>query len=214
MSTADEVITPEGAAMLKRVLDSKGRIVCQFSCGAASAVATKLTIANYGHDGLVIVNVFIQEEHPDNRRFLADCEKWFEHPITVLRNDKYNASTHEIWKRKRYIIGHHKAPCSAELKRDLMVQVKSGEPITATNEAAARMKFIQISLGAIYDSDHTAHAIDAKPRIEELKEILLQAPSKCLVFAPLTSVIHLLYEELKAWSREIINGEVDASHNR
>ena len=106
--------------MLKRVLDSKGRIVCQFSCGAASAVATKLTIANYGHDGLVIVNVFIQEEHPDNRRFLADCEKWFEHPITVLRNDKYNASTHEIWKRKRYIIGHHKAPCSAELKRDLL----------------------------------------------------------------------------------------------
>lgn len=98
----------------------------------------------------------------------------------------------------------------AELKRDLVVQVKSGVPITATNEAAARMKFIQISLGAIYDAAHNAHAIDAKPRIEELKEILLQAPSKCLVFAPLTSVIHLLYKELKQWSREIVNGETSS----
>jgi 3'-phosphoadenosine 5'-phosphosulfate sulfotransferase (PAPS reductase)/FAD synthetase len=106
--------------MLQRVLDQKGRIVCQFSCGAASAVATKLIIAEYGHKDVAIVNAFIQEEHPDNRRFLTDCEKWFEHPVTVLRNEKYGASTHKIWRRKRYIIGHHRAPCSVELKRNLL----------------------------------------------------------------------------------------------
>ena len=105
----------------------------------------------------------------------------------------------------------HQKKLMAELKRDLVVQVKSGAAITATNEAAARMKFIQISLGAIYDAGHTAHAVDAKPRIEELKEILLQTPSKCLVFAPLTSVIHLLHKELsKQWSCEIVNGEVSS----
>ena len=105
----------------------------------------------------------------------------------------------------------HQKKLMVELKRDLVVQVKSGVPITATNEAAARMKFIQISLGAIYDAAHTAHAIDAKPRIEELKEILLQAPGKCLVFAPLTSVIHLLYKDLKPkWACEIVNGEVSS----
>jgi SNF2 family DNA or RNA helicase len=105
----------------------------------------------------------------------------------------------------------HQKKLMADLKRDLVVQVKSGVPITATNEAAARMKFIQISLGAIYDAGHTAHAVDAKPRLEELKEILLQAPSKCLVFAPLTSVIHLLYAELrKKWSCEVVNGEVSS----
>ena len=43
------------------------RILCLFSCGAASAVATKLAIAEFG-DRCVIVNAFIQEEHPDNRR--------------------------------------------------------------------------------------------------------------------------------------------------
>jgi SNF2 family DNA or RNA helicase len=105
----------------------------------------------------------------------------------------------------------HQKKALAELKRDLMVQVRSGAPISAPNEAAARMKLIQISLGAIYDGDHKAHVIDARPRIEELKEILRQAPSKCLVFAPLTSVIHLLHKELqKEWSCEIVNGEVSS----
>ncbi len=70
----------------------RNRIICQFSCGAASAVATKLALAQYGqsHD-VQIVNAFIQQEHPDNRRFLADCERWFGRTITVLRNEKYVA---------------------------------------------------------------------------------------------------------------------------
>jgi len=51
------------------------RIVCQFSCGAASAVATKLTLAKYGQTRDVqILNAFIVEEHPDNRRFLIDSQ--------------------------------------------------------------------------------------------------------------------------------------------
>lgn len=112
--------SPAQSPMQQWAYDQQGRIVCQFSCGAASAVATKLTLAEYGHDAVVIANAFIKEEHEDNRRFLADCEKWFAHPIIVLRNEKYDASTHEIWRRKRYIIGHHKAPCSSELKRDLL----------------------------------------------------------------------------------------------
>ena len=51
------------------------RIVSRFSCGAASAVATKLILAEYGAARDVqIINAFIEQEHPDNRRFLADCE--------------------------------------------------------------------------------------------------------------------------------------------
>lgn len=96
------------------------RIVCHFSCGAASAVATKLTLARYGHSDVVIYNAFIAEEHPDNRRFLADCERWFDHPITVLRDEKYGASVHEVWRRKRYIKNHFGAPCSGHLKRELI----------------------------------------------------------------------------------------------
>ena len=84
----------------------------------------------------------------------------------------------------------------ADLKKDLQVTLKEGKPITATNEAAARTKFIQISLGAIYDQNHKTHLIDAKPRLDELKAVLEQAPGKCLVFVPLTSVVDFLYKEL------------------
>lgn len=96
------------------------RVVSQFSCGAASAVATKLMLAETPADQCVILNAFIVEEHADNRRFLADCEKWFGHPITVVRDTKYGASTHEVWRRKRYMKGPKGAPCSLELKRKVL----------------------------------------------------------------------------------------------
>lgn len=96
------------------------RIVCHFSCGAASAVATKLALAEYGPDRIVIYNAFIVEEDSDNRRFLADCEKWFGHPVTVLRDTKYGASAREVWRQKRYIKGPHGATCSSALKRDVI----------------------------------------------------------------------------------------------
>jgi SNF2 family DNA or RNA helicase len=97
----------------------------------------------------------------------------------------------------------------AELKKDLQVVVKSGQPITAANEAAARQKFLQISLGAIYDEGHRAHQVDAKPRMEELKAIVEQAPAKLLLLVGLTSVVQIVYKELKKrWSCEIVNGDV------
>lgn len=99
------------------------RMVCQFSCGAASAVGTKLILAAYPADEVVIVNAFIKEEHPDNRRFFADCEKWFDHPVMVLRDEKFGASTDEVWRRKRFMKGLRGAPCSSTLKRSLLATI-------------------------------------------------------------------------------------------
>src|SRR6185312_12649239 len=96
------------------------RIVCHFSCGAASAVATKLTLAEFPSREVVIYNAFIVEEDADNRRFLADCEKWFEHPVTVLRDTKYGASAREVWRRVRFIKSALGAPCSIALKREVI----------------------------------------------------------------------------------------------
>ncbi len=99
------------------------RIVCQFSCGAASAVATKLMLAEYPPEQVLIVNAFIKEEHEDNRRFFADCEKWFDHPVIVLKDEKYGASVDEVWKRKRYMKNKFFAPCSEALKRNLLATI-------------------------------------------------------------------------------------------
>jgi len=97
------------------------RIVCQFSCGAASAVATKLALAEYGgtHD-VQIINAYLKNEHPDNRRFLADCEAWFERPVTVLRDEKYGADIVQLFRRKQFMKSRFGAPCSMELKRKLL----------------------------------------------------------------------------------------------
>ena len=100
----------------------------------------------------------------------------------------------------------------AALKRDLQIIVRSGHPITAANEAAARQKFIQISLGAVYDGEHKAHTIDAAPRLAELRAVLKEAPGKILCFVGLTSLCNLLYKELKnEVSCEVVNGNTSQS---
>lgn len=101
--------------------NEKSRIVCQFSCGAASAVATKLALAEYGitHD-VQIINAFLANEHEDNRRFLADCEAWFSRPVTVLRDTKYGADIIEVFQRERFMMSRQGAPCTRILKRRLM----------------------------------------------------------------------------------------------
>ena len=46
------------------------------------------------------------------------------------------------------------------------------EGFAAANEGVLRSKLIQISCGAVYDGNHDAHFIDAKPRMDVLHEAL------------------------------------------
>jgi len=91
------------------------RVISWFSCGAASAVATKLAIAQY--DEVVVAYCEVAEEHPDNKRFLKDCEKWFGQEIIVLGNDKYDRSIYEVFRKTRYLSGPAGARCTGELKK-------------------------------------------------------------------------------------------------
>lgn len=93
------------------------------------------------------------------------------------------------------------------LKRDMTLQLDKG-PINAPNEAALRLKLIQISCGAIYDADHKVTRVDCKPRLAELRAVIEEAHRKVIIFTPLTSVVHLLYDELTEYSRAMMNGEV------
>lgn len=81
----------------------------------------------------MIVNAFVLQEHPDNRRFLADCEKWFGHPVTVVQSDKYHGSTYEVWEKRHMMMNGrtHLAICSEELKRFAIAKVKRADDITA-----------------------------------------------------------------------------------
>lgn len=88
--------------------------VCWFSCGGPSAVAVKVTLAiNPDAD---ICYQATGAEHPDNDRFLSECEAWFGKPITVIKSDKY-ADTWDVYDKTRWLVGPHGARCTGELKR-------------------------------------------------------------------------------------------------
>lgn len=105
------------------------RILCQFSCGAASAVATKITLEEHKERDVVILNAFLKEEHPDNRRFLLDCEKWFGKEIIVLKNEKYEGSIIKLFKERKFMNSPYGALCSRVLKRELLNTYKKEDDI-------------------------------------------------------------------------------------
>lgn len=92
------------------------RINCRFSCGAASAVATKLILSEYPRDQIVITNSRLGGEHEDNDRFRGDCERWFGHPIIVRQSEKYDGHI-DVWEKERFIKGPGGTACRQRLKQ-------------------------------------------------------------------------------------------------
>lgn len=137
--------------MTSKVDSVTNRLVLHFSCGAASAVAAKLMVSEWqartpkrigttemseeewGPD-ILIVNAFIQEEHADNRRFLDDVALWLGNgipfPIKVLRDEKYGASTLEVFRKRRFMKNRFMAPCSHHLKREVLASISKPGDVT------------------------------------------------------------------------------------
>ncbi|KKL27515.1 hypothetical protein LCGC14_2384390 [marine sediment metagenome] len=99
-----------------------GRTVVWFSCGATSAVAAKLAIMRY--DGTRDVRICYCDtgsEHPDNARFLRDCEEWFGREVEILRSAEYR-DIWDVYRRTRYLVGVRGARCTVELKKKMRQQ--------------------------------------------------------------------------------------------
>ena len=93
-----------------------------FSCGATSAVACKLAITEYGADNVIIFYFKIESAHPDNERFIQDCEKWYGLKINI-RSSKFKDQFDVIAKTK-YVNGPQGARCTKELKRDMRLKIE------------------------------------------------------------------------------------------
>jgi hypothetical protein len=92
------------------------RTISWFSCGAASAVATKLAIAN--SENVVVAYCKVREEHPDNERFLKECQEWFGQEIVVLMNQTYDGSIYNVFE-KNYMRTPSGSPCTRALKKQV-----------------------------------------------------------------------------------------------
>jgi 3'-phosphoadenosine 5'-phosphosulfate sulfotransferase (PAPS reductase)/FAD synthetase len=91
------------------------RKIVWFSCGAASAIATKFAADLYGDD-LHIVYCDTGGEHPDNKRFLLDVQKWVNREIIILKDNRY-VNHFDVFMQVRYIKDQFGAPCTRILKR-------------------------------------------------------------------------------------------------
>lgn len=92
-----------------------GRRICWFSCGAASAVAAKLTLEKHPDAEIVYCDTS-RNEHPDNTRFLADVEQWLGVKCKIIQSDKYS-TIEEVFAATRYMSGIAGARCTTELKK-------------------------------------------------------------------------------------------------
>jgi hypothetical protein len=87
------------------------RIICWFSCGAASAVAAKLTIENMENYPIQVICCDTRvNEHPDNYRFAEEVERWIGQPIIFMRNEDYE-TVDDVFNRHRYMSGIAGANC-------------------------------------------------------------------------------------------------------
>lgn len=100
-----------GSSWLRRT----GRVLARFSCGAASAVATKLAIEKYG-DAVEVYYTDTGSEHEDNARFIRECEEWFGKPVNVLKSERY-ANIDEVFEKTRFLVSNQGARCTGEMKR-------------------------------------------------------------------------------------------------
>jgi hypothetical protein len=111
--------------------NKKETIAVWFSCGAASAVAAKKTIEKYAQThNVIIVNNPVVNEHPDNERFLKDCEVWFgQKIIKAINKDFPSCDIRDVFDKRKYISGVAGAPCTSLLKKEARYQFEKNNHI-------------------------------------------------------------------------------------
>ena len=114
MLNDSKVRIPQQPALLR------GRVLVWFSCGAASACAAKLTLEQYP-DAEILYCDTLAYEHPDNRRFIADVEKWIGKEIKILKSEKYQ-DIFDVFDKTGWLVGVSGARCTQELKRNVRKQ--------------------------------------------------------------------------------------------
>jgi hypothetical protein len=90
------------------------RTIVWFSCGAASAVAARITLEEY--PDAILARCVIPNEHPDNGRFAADVSAWLKVPVVNLSSERY-VDCWDVWEKRRFLNSPRGALCTVELKK-------------------------------------------------------------------------------------------------
>src|SRR3990167_9303380 len=119
------------------------RVLVWFSCGAASAVASKMAIEKYGDRVEILYCDTLKYEHPDNLRFMADVEKWIGRKVTILKSKKYE-DIYDVFNKTRWLVGVNGARCTTEMKKVPRMEYQQPDDIHVFGYTADEKKRIEI----------------------------------------------------------------------
>lgn len=105
-----------------RCVGDEMKYLAWFSCGVTSAVACKLAIEKFG-DAVDLWYIETGASHQDNKRFMADCEKWYGRKIRVARSEKYSSPLAVA--AKQLFNTPYGAPCTNELKKKVRQDIQN-----------------------------------------------------------------------------------------
>lgn len=94
-----------------------------FSCGITSAVACWLIIQKYGVENVELYYIEIKTAHPDNERFIRDCEQWFGMKINRIKSHEF-IDQFDVIEQTGYVNGRDGARCTLELKKEVRFRLE------------------------------------------------------------------------------------------
>ena len=96
----------------------KDKVICWFSGGVTSAVASKIAVDMFGKENCMSLFIDTKNEDEDTYRFKADCEDWFGVKIETLSAiPKKYSNIQDVWIKFQGLNFANGAICSSELKR-------------------------------------------------------------------------------------------------
>lgn len=105
------------------------QIVCWFSAGITSTIATKAALDKYGRERVDIIFFETGAHHPDNDRFIKECEdKIFLKKVRIEQSAKWK-STWQVFEAG-YVNSPKGAHCTKLLKKDMRIKLEKKEKWT------------------------------------------------------------------------------------
>lgn len=104
--------------------------IAWFSAGITSAVACKLALDKYSD--VEIYYIETGAAHEDNRRFIAECESWYNKKINIIQNSKGYADQVDVILKTKFINSPKGARCTKELKKQVREDLQ--KTISAENQ--------------------------------------------------------------------------------
>ena len=99
--------------------------VAWISAGVSSFVSAYLA-----NDVDEYIYIDIDDQHPDSMRFIKDCEKVLNRPITILKSE-YRC-VEDVIRKAKYINGVHGAPCTNTLKKKVRQKWENDHKVPLT----------------------------------------------------------------------------------